>query len=500
MATFTVGIDLGTTNSVACSLIDGQYRFIPMGSGNGTVLPSVFLYQNGQKTFGALANRKSVIYNENFISSAKTYLGNSEVKWEIDGQRFTPTDVATEILTYMHEQIVKELKAEQNDEIKAVITVPAYFTANQIDETKKAGEAAGFIVKRIITEPVAAAITYGSELAGDKTERLFVFDLGGGTFDVSVLKVTGTGENREFNTEYVGGDSKLGGDDFNEVIYELLLAHLRRTEGVNLASAEIAGMDEAKFANVRQKLMVKAEAVKCELSELNESYVQISNLFDHNGTVISLEFTITRDEFQEASQHLINRIKSEVEKTFTDSNLKKHDITKVILVGGSSQLKFVNDYITDFFQLQPYSNIDLSKIVAMGAANLAFNASSGIGNVMITDIISHSLGIRVIGGYFSPILAKNSKYPIKQTESYTTVRDYQDVINIEVFEGDAEYVDNCEYYGNFELTNIEHTRAGIPEILVTFEFDENRILTVTAKDRKTKSEKSITINKDKLSN
>lgn len=499
MVTYTVGIDLGTTNSVACSLIDGQYRFISMGSGNGTVLPSAFLYQNGQKTFGALAKRKSVVYGQNFISSSKTYLGNSDVSWDIDEQHFTPTDVATEILTYMHDQIKKELQVEAGDEVKAVITVPAYFTSNQIDETKKAGEAAGFMVKRIITEPVAAAITYGNELTSDKEERLFIFDLGGGTFDVSVLKVIGANENREYITEYVGGDSKLGGDDFNEVVYELLLAHLRKSEGINLASAKVAGMDDIKYANVRQKLMLKAEEVKRELSELNEAFVQISNLFDNNGTIISLDFSITRDEFEEASQHLISRIKDEVEKTFTSGELTKRDITKVILVGGSSQLKFVHDYIANYFKLEPYSNIDLSKIVAMGAANLAFNSSSSIGDFKITDIISHSLGTSVIGGYFSPILQKNSKYPIKNTQSYTTVRDFQERVIIDIYEGDAEYTDDCEYYGEFELTNIERAQEGVPEILVTFEFDENRILKVTARDTKTNAKKSVTINKDKRS-
>lgn len=497
MATYTVGIDLGTTNSVACSLIDGQYRFISMGSGNGTVLPSIFLYQNGQKTFGTLAKRKSIVYGQNFVSSSKTYLGDSEMTWSIEDQQFSPTDVATEILKYIHEQFKKELNVQQGDDVKAVITVPAYFTSNQIDETKKAGEAAGFTIKRIITEPVAAAITYGNELIDNQQERLFVFDLGGGTFDVSVLKVTGYGDDREYTTEYIGGDSKLGGDDFNEVIYELLLAHLRKSEGINLATAKLAGMDEVKYANVRQKLMLKAEEVKHELSELNESFVQISNLFDNNGTIISVDFSITRAEFEEASQHLIARIKQEVEKTFVSHKLSKKDITRVILVGGSSQLPFVHNYISNYFNLEPYSNIDLSKIVAMGAANLAFNLSTSIGDYKITDIISHSLGTSVVGGYFSPIIPKNSKYPIKNTQSYTTVRDFQERVLIDIYEGDAEYADDCEYYGEFTLENIEQAREGVPEILVTFEFDENRILKVTARDAKTNASESITINKDK---
>lgn len=496
MATnFSVGIDLGTTNSVACSLIDGQYRFIPMGSGNGNVLPSVFLYQNNTKTFGSLAKRKSVIYGDYFISSSKTHLGNKEKNWIIDGSTFSPTDVASEILTYIYEQIKKDLQVGPDDQIEAVITVPAYFTSNQIDETKKAGEAAGFIVKRLISEPVAAAIAYGNEITSQKQEKLFIFDLGGGTFDVSVLKVSGEGEDRQFITEYVGGDKKLGGDDFDEVIYELLLAKLRKTEGINLASPELAGLDENKYANIHQKLMLKAEEVKCELSEIGESNVLLTNLFEHNGSIISLNFTITREEFEEASQHLISRIKNEVEKTFSQGKVRKHDITRVILVGGSSQLPFVQDYITSYFNLQPYSNIDLSKIVAMGAASMAFISSKGIGEHKIVDIIPHSLGTSVLGGYFSPILHKNVKYPTKNTESYTTVRDFQESILVKLYEGDAEYANDCEYFGEFELTNIERAREGIPEILITFEFDENRILKVTAEDTKTKSKESITIKK-----
>lgn len=495
MTIHTVGIDLGTTNSVACSLIDGQYRFIPMGTGNGNELPSSFLYQNGTKSYGNIAKRRSVVFGNHYISSSKTYLGNPDKVWTIDDKDFSPTDVAAEVLTFMFEQVKKDLNIADGEDIEAVITVPAYFTSNQIDETKKAGIRAGFIVNRLITEPVAAAIAYGNELPNGQQEHLFIFDLGGGTFDVSILKVDGSGNDRQFKTVALGGDQRLGGDDFDEVVYELLLEHIRINEGLNLASSQTAGIDETTYVNAKQKLIQKAEQAKRDLGQSHETTLIFTNLLEKNGISINFEYTLTQRDFIEASQHLIDRIKNEIEKVFEQADCTRHDISRIILVGGSSQLPFVREMIENFFNKAPYSDIDHSKIVAMGAANMAYNSSRGIGEDKIIDIISHSLGIRIIGNRFSPILLKNDQYPVKKTESYTTTSDYQESINIEIFEGDAQSTSDCEFYGEFELDNIEIAPEGVPEILVTFEFDENRILKVEATDVKTNSKRSITIDK-----
>jgi molecular chaperone DnaK len=488
---FSVGIDLGTTNSVCCTLKDGRYEFITFGREDS--LPSVFLYQDGKKSFGSMAKRKSSVYAANYISSSKTFMGSNEKVWNLDGKEFTPTDVASELLLHMYSSIQNQCHLI-NEDIEAVITVPEYFTSNQIDETKKAGERAGFIVKRIVTEPVAAAIAYGHEIEGSN-EKLFIFDLGGGTFDVAVLSVKGEGANRVYKTEKLGGDKKLGGDDFDEVLLNMMLSEIRKTKGVNLASQSQSGLDAKSYANLRLKLKFAAEAAKRELSEIDSYNIVLANLFEKNGVQHSLDMIVTQKQFEDKSEDLMDRIKQEVIKVMKNNDLSKDDITRVILVGGSSQIPFVRDYVQSFFNKSPYSDIDLSKIVAMGAAQLAYNTAHGIGDV-VQDMISHSLGIEILGEKFSPILAKDSYYPIERTEEFTTTVDNQSAIEINVFEGEDIYnVNNNEFYGGFELDNIERAPKGVPRIAVTFKFDESRLLTVTVTDMKTGSTKMKTMKK-----
>jgi molecular chaperone DnaK len=491
---YTVGIDLGTTNTVCCTLRDGRYEFITFG--REEVLPSVFLYQAGKKTFGSMARRKSEVYAANYISSSKTFMGDALKTWNIDGQQFNPTDVAAEILGHIYAGVLKYFGTDGREDIEAVITVPAYFTSNQIDETKKAGERAGFTVKRIVSEPVAAAIAYGHEITNND-ERLFVFDLGGGTFDVSLLHVQGTGDNRKYTTEQVGGDKKLGGDDFDDVILHMILSELRKTKGINLASEAQSGFDSLTYANLRQKLVLAAEAAKKDLSQSETVNIAVANLFEKGGIQHSLDMNVTQTQFEDKSQELIDRIKREVKKVINNSDISLDDISRVILVGGSSQLPFVRDYVESFFNKSPYSDIDLSKIVAMGAAQLAFNTAHGLGDV-VQDLISHSLGIEVVDERFEPILLKDSHYPITVTKEFTTVVNNQSSIEINVYEGeDVENVHNNEPYGGFVLDNIEIAAKGVPRISVTFEFDESRILTVTATDKKTGASRTVQVEKGK---
>jgi molecular chaperone DnaK len=491
---FTVGIDLGTTNSVCCTLIDGRYEFISFG--RQEFLPSVFLYQDFKKSYGAMAKRKSTIYATNYISSAKTFMGDSEKVWSIDGTEFTPTDVAAELLQHMYTNIQNQFTLDNSENIEAVITVPEYFTSNQIDETKMAGERAGFIVRRIVTEPVAAAIAYGHEIT-ESDERLFIFDLGGGTFDVSVLSVKGKGTNRIYVTEKLGGDKKLGGDDFDEVLLNMMFSELRKSKGVNLASQAQSGFNPKTYANLRLKLKFAAEAAKKELSQLESYNIVLANLFEKDGVQHSLDMNVTRKQFEEKSEELIDRIQQEVKKVMNGSGLSIVDISRVILVGGSSQIPFVREYVQSFFKKIPYSDIDLSKIVAMGAAQLAYNTAHGLGDV-VRDMISHSLGIEVHGERFEPILLKDSYYPIEQTNEFTTAMNNQSTIAINVYEGeDTNDVNQNELYGGFELTDIERAPKGVPRIDVTFKFDESRFLTVTATDRKTGSTKTVTMEKGK---
>jgi molecular chaperone DnaK len=474
-----VGIDLGTTNSVVAFIKNGKVDYVKFR--NKESLPSVLFYQNGKSTVGEKALKKSVLYPNNFISSSKTYMGDISKKWKIEDKEFTPVDVASEILSDMLNTIQKELSV--SDGVTAVITVPAYFTSSQIDDTKKAAENAGFKVKQIITEPVSAAIAYGFE--DQLNQKIFIVDIGGGTFDTAVLEVS----SGDFKTIAIGGDNHLGGDDFNKVILDLFLKHIRVDEGVNLASLEKSGMAEDTYRKAYHALLKKAEEVKIELSEQEEVDVSIANLFES----YNFETKVTREMFESSAAFLFETIKREIEKTIDDSKLSPEEIDKIVLVGGSSRIPAIRDHVVKIFGTTPYADKPLDKLVAMGAAI----ASSEENTVQIRDILSHSLGTELVGDKFSPIIPKNTQYPVSKSEVYTTASDYQTSVQIGVYEGEDENIHNNAYYGGFELDNIEYAKKGIPQIEVTFSFDKNRILHVTAKDLNTNASRSETIEIEK---
>ena len=475
-----IGIDLGTTNSVVAYFENNSIEYLRFR--NQESIASVMLYKDGKITIGEMAKKKAVANPANFIKSSKTFMGNNEKIWQIEDKNFTPTDVATEILKEIKKNLIK--KFPDITEIVAVITVPAYFTSTQIDETKKAGERAGFTIKQIITEPVAAAIAYGFE--DELNQKLFIVDIGGGTFDTSILKVS----NKKFETLAIDGDRKLGGDDFDNYILEYLLKHIRKEKGINLSSFEKSGIAEDEYIKAKQTLISKSEEIKKELSDYKEIEVEIPNLLSG----YNLSTKITRDDFENISSITIETIKRTIRKTLEDSNHSSEDIDKVVLVGGTSKIPIVREFVTELFNKAPYSDKPLDKLVAMGAAIVAQDENS----VTIKDIISHSLGIEIVNNKFSPILIKNQNYPISHTATYTTVIDFQESVNINVYEGeDEENLDNNDFYGGFSLNNIEKANAGIPQIEVTFEFDENRILKVTARDVRSGSSKSEEIEIDK---
>ena len=475
-----IGIDLGTTNSVVAFFENATIQYLRFR--NKESLTSTMLYQKGKITIGEMAKRKSAIYPKNYIKSSKTFMGDNTKTWKIEDRELTPTDVATEILN----EISKELKKKFNDltEVKAVITVPAYFTSTQIDETKKAGERAGFEIKQIVTEPVSAAVAYGFE--NQVNQKLFIVDIGGGTFDTSILEV----ENTKFNTLAIGGDNNLGGDDFDNHILEYLLKFIRKDKGVNLASYEKSGLAEDDFRKAYQALINKSEAVKIELSEYDEVEIEIANLFSG----YNLSTSITRIKFEEISSITIDKIKREIEKTLTEQHFSSSDIDKIVLVGGSARIPVVRDFVTKLFGKKPYSDKPLDKLVAMGAVIVAHDDNT----VQIRDIISHSLGIELVNNKYSPILKKNSNYPLSNTQLYSTAVDYQEYLDINVYEGeDEDCVTNNSFYGGFSLSNIEKAKARIPQIEVTFEFDKSRILKVTAKDLRSGANRSENIEIDK---
>ncbi len=483
----TLGIDLGTTNSVCCSLVNGKFDFLKFRGRD--LLPSAILWKDGKLTVGDKARKKSIIYSSHFIKSSKVFMGDMEKKWRLDDRDFSPTDVAFDILKHLRENAEKYYRTDRK--FTSVITVPAYFTSNQINETKKAGENAGLIVKQIITEPVAAAVAYGFE--NRENQKLFVVDIGGGTFDVSILEI----QENVYNTIAIDGDSKLGGDNFDEVVLEMFFKRIRQTAGIDLSTHEKSELPKGEFLQVRQRLIMEAENAKIELAETEAVEIEIPNLFKYKEKPYNFSLKVSRKEFEEEARPLFNRMNRIIQDCVNKARLVPSDIDKVILVGGTSYMPIIQDYMKDLFGKKPFSDMDLSKLVAMGAALIADDERDGI---QVRDIISHSLGIELIGEKFARILHKNEHYPVSNSDRFTTTLDFQEKINIRVFEGeDKDFVKNNEFYGGFVLSDIEIAKAGVPKIEVTFHFDKSRDLHVTARDLLTGSEefKTITIDKNK---
>ncbi|MGA1826304.1 MAG: Hsp70 family protein [bacterium] len=486
MGNLKVGIDLGTTNTACASLVNGKFEFLKFKGGN-QLLPSTVLWQDGQLTVGERAKRKSVIYPENFIKSSKIYMGDFDKKWEIDGREFTPTDVAAEILTAIREEAEKKYNPE--GKITAVITVPAYFSSNQIGETKKAAETAGLEVKQIITEPVAAAIAYGFDDNAD--QKLFVVDIGGGTFDVSILEVKGN----NFETIAIDGDKRLGGDDFDQVLLDMCVREIKKTIGIDLSSPEQCTLPKEEYSRAKQRLILEVETKKIELSESEEVEIEIPNFLTHEDKSHNFTMSITRQQFEEESSQLFEKIKNIMQRCLSDTSVEPSQIDKVILVGGTAYIPLIQSYVKDLFNKDPYSDKPLENLVVMGATLIADDEHDAI---TVLDIISHSLGIEVVGKEYEKILIKNDRYPLSKAKVFTTSVDFQGAVSIAIFEGEDEgCVDNNEFYGWFYLDNIEQAAAGVPRIEVSFSFDKSRDLTIVAKDLNTGSEKAkeIAINK-----
>lgn len=470
----SIGIDLGTTNSVACTIKNGRFEYLKFS--NKDLLPSAILVDNGKIIVGAAAKRKSKLNAQHFISSAKTYMGNHSHVWTIDGKNFTATDVAAEVLKEIYKNAQKFFG--NAEDIQAVITVPAQFSFDQIAETKKAGEMAGFKVKQILAEPVAAAMAYAFENTKPQ-EKIYVVDLGGGTFDVALLEAQGK---NYYKTLMKDGNRALGGDDFDKAVVNLMMSELRKTIGVDLATQEKSGLSAGEYAKTLQKLYIEAEKIKCALSNSESEQVDIVNLFPYQGGLYDLHMTITRKDFLRESAPYVREIENVIRRSFEDIDFSEEDVDRVILVGGSANMPFVRECAQKFFNKSPYSNMDLSKLVAMGAAILA---DEELGNrIEKHDIISHSLGIELINNRMAKMLLQNDEYPCERTEIFYTTHDYQESVAINAYEGEnTEAADQNRYIGGFVLDNIERAPQG-KEIEVRFRFDESCILHVMAKDPK----------------
>ena len=495
-----VGIDLGTTNTLACYLKKGKPTLINFGGGK--MLPSVlYIGDDGNQLIGSNAKKQGVLDPLNVIRSSKTYMADFKKTWTLGGKTFTPTDVATEILKEVKRCVVKKLKCTAETTISAVITVPAYFTGNQKDETRKAGLAAGLNVIQIITEPMAAAVAAGHELGLD--EKLFVVDLGGGTFDLSVLKADQT--QKSYEAIDVDGDKKLGGDDFDKLISDYFISIIGEDLGRDLSTQETSGLEYGEYYSMTGRVSEAAENIKIALSEETTAREQLLNLFNYNGKSYDFTAELTREEFDDICLPLYDKIISRIRKfTSTSDKFKIDEISTVILAGGSCYIPKIKDEVEKIFNKKVDTGLPLETLVVIGACFVAESINGGL-RVKTSEILSHSLGVEVLSDdgkrdILSKILPKGMKYPCEDSRVYSTAYNNQTFVPIYVYEAgsdkeDVEDIDAHEYYGDCSLKGIKPARAKEPKIRVTFSYDRDGTLVVMSQDEGSGIHEEISIEK-----
>ncbi len=468
-----IGIDLGTTNSVVSVMEGGEAKVIPNPEG-GRTTPSVVSFKNGEISVGEVAKRQSIT-NPNTASSIKRHMGEKNYKVKLDGKDYTPEAISAMILQNLKQTAEAYLGAEVS---QAVITVPAYFNDAQRQATKDAGKIAGLEVKRIINEPTAAALAYGIDKT-DKEQTILVFDLGGGTFDVSILHLAeGT-----FEVLSTSGDNKLGGDDFDHRIVEYLVAEFKKSYGIDLS----------KDKSAIQRLTDAAEKAKKELSGINQS--QISLPFISMGTdgPVHLDMSLTRAKFDELTHDLVERSIIPVKKALKDAKLSPKDLNQVLLVGGSTRIPAVQEAVKKELGKEPNKSVNPDEVVAMGAAIQAGVLAGDVKDVLLLDVTPLSLGIETLGGVFTKLIERNSTIPTSKSQVFSTAADNQPAVDINVLQGERAMANDNKSLGRFQLTGIPPAPRGVPQIEVTFDIDANGIVSVKAKDLGTNKEQKITI-------
>ena len=507
MGKLRIGIDLGTTNTLACYMKNSKPEIIKFPGGK--MLPSVlYLEEDGTVLVGEKARKKGISDPLNCIRSSKTDMGNFNKSWTLRGRRFSPTDVATEILKEVKKAVIKKTKSNEDIEIEAVITVPAYFTSNQIDETKRAGERAGLKVLGIAAEPRAAAIANIKEL-GISEQKICVLDLGGGTFDVSVLEAN----KMQYKTIAVDGDRHLGGDDFDERLVSYIRNYVEDELGLDLGSVHESGLGYNEYYSMLGRICDGARDGKEALSEAEECDISLPNLFTYKNENYSLDITITREQFYVMCEELFERVRNRVCKVFSENEeLSIENIDNVILAGGSCYIPKIKDDMEKLFSMKADATIDRSTMVVMGACFIA-DTWDDI-SVEQNDIISHSLGVEAVREdgtlVLIKILNRGEIYPCKKTHIFSTSEDNQESVFINIYEagsdkeeieeierqdGNGNLIEVHDFYGSFALNGIQKEKKGIPKIEVTFEYDRSRLLTVTAIDMVTKAKKSVAVTK-----
>ncbi|MFG3611923.1 molecular chaperone DnaK [Rummeliibacillus sp. G93] len=470
-----IGIDLGTTNSCVAVLEGGEPVVIANKEGARTT-PSVVAFKNGERQVGEVAKRQSIT-NPNTISSIKRHMG-TDYKVTIEDKQYTPQEVSAMILTHLKEYAEDYLGEKVS---KAVITVPAYFNDAERQATKDAGKIAGLEVERIINEPTAAALAYGLEKM-DQDQKVLVFDLGGGTFDVSILEL-GDGV---FEVLATAGDNRLGGDDFDQKIIDYLVAEFKKENGVDLSQDKMA----------MQRLKDAAEKAKKELSGVTSAQISLPFITAGEAGPLHLEVTLSRAKFNELTADLVERTMVPTRQALKDAGLSASQIDQVILVGGSTRIPAVQEAVKNATGKEPHKGVNPDEVVAMGAAVQGGVLTGDVKDVVLLDVTPLSLGIETMGGVFTKLIDRNTTIPTSKSQVFSTAADNQPAVDIHVLQGERSMAADNKTLGRFQLTDIPPAPRGIPQIEVTFDIDKNGIVNVKAKDLGTQKEQKITIQSD----
>lgn len=469
----TIGIDLGTTNSVVAVMEGGKPTVIANAEGARTTPSIVGFSKTGERLVGQLAKRQAIINHDRTISSIKRHMGE-DFKTKIDDKNYTPQEISSMILrkladdasTYLGEKVTS-----------AVITVPAYFNDAQRQATKDAGKIAGLDVLRIVNEPTAAALAYGLDKI--KPEKVLVFDLGGGTFDVSILEI-GDGVHEVLSTS---GDTHLGGDDFDEKVMNWICDEFKKSEGIDLRNDKQA----------LQRIKEASEKAKCELSTVIETTVNLPFITaDANGPK-HLDISLTRAKFEDLCRDLLDRCKKPVENAIKDAGLSKGEINEVVLVGGSSRIPAVQALMKDYTGKEPNQSVNPDEVVAVGAAIQAGVLAGEVKDIVLLDVTPLTLGIETLGGVLTPLVPRNTTIPVSKSQVFSTAENNQTAVDISVLQGERPMAKDNKSLGMFRLDGLPPAMRGLPQIEVTFDIDANGIVNVSAKDKATNKEQKITI-------